>query len=183
MAAARVRGISRRPLYRRLERHNLAGEVTKGPFVRRLSWPSRAPGSFMSETVSRPFNVLIVDDEEPVRRFVERVLASAGYKTSTAADGNEAIAEASKLGSLDILVTDLMMPQMGGDELARRMRSREPDLKVLYLTGFSDALFKEKTVLWQDEAYLDKPCSVKGLLEAVSLLLNGRLEFPNNVKR
>jgi DNA-binding NarL/FixJ family response regulator len=76
-----------------------------------------------------------------------------------------------------------MMPQMGGDELARRMRSREPDLKVLYLTGFSDALFKEKTVLWQDEAYLDKPCSVKGLLEAVSLLLNGRLEFPNNVKR
>jgi DNA-binding response OmpR family regulator len=65
---------------------------------------------------------------------------------------------------------------MTGDELARRLRQNEPGLKVLYLTGFSDHLFKEKVTLWEDEAYLDKPCSVKGLLEAVSLLLTGRFE-------
>ena len=65
------------------------------------------------------------------------------------------------------------MPGMTGDELARRLRQSEPALKVLYLTGYSDHLFKEKTMLWADEAFLDKPCSVKGLREAVSLLLFG----------
>lgn len=128
----------------------------------------------MTEAAS-PFKVLVVDDEEPVRRFIDRTLSAAGYSTSTAADGLEAIGLAEKNGDFDILVTDLMMPQMRGDELARRLRSREPELKVLYLTGFSDALFREKATLWHDEAFLDKPCTMKGLLEAVSLLLMGHV--------
>src|SRR5262245_33998399 len=119
---------------------------------------------------------LVVDDEEPVRRFVDRVLTEAQYRTTQAADGAEAIKVAAEHGPFDILVTDLMMPEMTGDELARRLRQNEPGLKVLYLTGFSDHLFKEKVTLWEDEAYLDKPCSVKGLLEAGSLLLTGRFE-------
>jgi CheY-like chemotaxis protein len=130
---------------------------------------------------SRPLSavrVLVVDDEESVRKFVERVLREAGYTTSMAADGPEAIAMATQLGTVDILVTDVMMPQMTGDELARRLRLQQPSLKVLYLTGFSDRLFKEKVTLWQDEAYLDKPCSVKGLAQAVSLLLFGGFHPP-----
>jgi two-component system, cell cycle sensor histidine kinase and response regulator CckA len=67
---------------------------------------------------------------------------------------------------------------MSGDELARRMRQTDPGLKILYLTGFSDRLFKEKVTLWEDEAFLDKPCSVAGLIEAVSLLLFGRFKVP-----
>jgi two-component system, cell cycle sensor histidine kinase and response regulator CckA len=118
---------------------------------------------------------LVVDDEEPVRRFVERALQSGGYRTAGAGDGPEALELAAKLGKFDVLVTDVMMPQMHGDELARRLRQNEAKLKVLYLTGFSDQLFKEKVTLWQDEAFLDKPCSVKGLLQAVSLLVHGRL--------
>lgn len=128
----------------------------------------------------RPLRVLIVDDEEPVRKFVERVLREAGYETRVAADGPEAL-EAAKSGeAIDILVTDLMMPQMNGDELVRRLRLDEPALKVLYLTGFSDRLFKEKSTLWQDEAFLEKPCSVKGLLQAVSLLYSGKIEAGPN---
>jgi two-component system cell cycle sensor histidine kinase/response regulator CckA len=69
-----------------------------------------------------------------------------------------------------------MMPEMTGDELARRLRQAEPKLKVLYLTGYSDQLFKEKVTLWEDEAYLDKPCSIQGLLQAVSLLAYGRVD-------
>jgi two-component system, cell cycle sensor histidine kinase and response regulator CckA len=132
----------------------------------------------MKSDPARPVSVLIVDDEEPVRKFVERVMGDAGYKTAQASDGTEALEVASKLGPVDILVTDVMMPQMLGDELARRLRHSEPGLKVLYLTGYSDRLFKEKVTLWADEAYLDKPCSVKGLLQAVSLLLFGQLERP-----
>lgn len=119
--------------------------------------------------------VLVVDDEESVRRFVERVLQDAGYRTALASDGPEAIEAAARLGSFDLLVTDVMMPQMTGDELARRLRMTEPKLKILYLTGYSDRLFKDKVTLWEDEAFLDKPCSVKSLMEAVSLLLLGRL--------
>jgi two-component system, cell cycle sensor histidine kinase and response regulator CckA len=127
-------------------------------------------------------HVLVVDDEEPVRRLVERVLREAGYKTASAGDGAEAIGVAKKMESLDILVTDVMMPRMTGDELARRLRqSEQRGLKVLYLTGFSDRLFKEKVTLWEGEAFLDKPCGVQGLLEAVSLLLVGRLEMPTKV--
>jgi DNA-binding NarL/FixJ family response regulator len=68
-----------------------------------------------------------------------------------------------------------MMPGMTGDELARRLRQSEPELKVLYLTGYSDRLFREKTMLCADEAFLGKPCSMKGLREAVSLLLFGKV--------
>lgn len=132
----------------------------------------------MKQDPARPISVLIVDDEEPVRKFVDRVMRDAGYTTAQAADGPQAIEVASKLGGLDVLITDVMMPQMLGDELARRLRQSEPGVKVLYLTGYSDRLFKEKVTLWADEAYLDKPCSVKGLLQAVSLLLFGQLDRP-----
>ena len=121
--------------------------------------------------------VLVVDDEEPVRKFVERVMQSAGYQVAVAGDGPQAIEVAEKMTRLDILVTDLMMPEMLGDEIARRLRQHEPRLKVLYLTGYSDRLFKDKVTLWEDEAFLDKPCSIKGLLQAVSLLLFGRLQL------
>jgi CheY-like chemotaxis protein len=127
---------------------------------------------------SRPLSVLVVDDEDLVRKFVERVLREAGYQTAIASDGPEALEVAAKLETFDMLVTDLMMPQMTGDELARRLRITTPALKVLYLTGFSDRLFKEKVTLWADEAFLDKPCSVKGLLQAVSLLMFGHFEMP-----
>jgi two-component system cell cycle sensor histidine kinase/response regulator CckA len=127
---------------------------------------------------SDPYTVLVVDDEESVRKFVERVLREAGYRTALAADGTDAIEVAKGLRPFEILVTDVMMPHMSGDELARRLRQTDPGLKILYLTGFSDRLFKEKVTLWEDEAFLDKPCSVAGLLEAVSLLLFGHFKVP-----
>ena len=132
----------------------------------------------MKGAAKRPQSVLVVDDEDLVRKFVERVLREAGYQTATACDGPEALDVAAKLETFDILVTDVMMPQMTGDELARRLRIATPGVKVLYLTGFSDRLFKEKVTLWADEAFLEKPCSVKGLLQAVSLLGFGRVEMP-----
>ena len=131
---------------------------------------------------SPPSNVLVVDDEESVLRFVERVLRDAGYNTSMATSGPAALEAAKKMGALDVLVTDVMMPGMTGDELARQLRQTERGLKVLYLTGYSDRLFKEKAALWADEAFLDKPCTVKGLREAVSLLLFGRFETASDAK-
>jgi two-component system, cell cycle sensor histidine kinase and response regulator CckA len=120
--------------------------------------------------------VLIVDDEPLMVEFVERVLESAGYqRLMTATSGEAALELCGKQGLPTLLVTDLKMPRMEGDELAAELRRREPDLKVLYLTGFADVLFKNKGVLWEGEAYLEKPCTISGLLEAVSLLLSGEV--------
>jgi two-component system cell cycle sensor histidine kinase/response regulator CckA len=119
---------------------------------------------------SRPVRVLIAEDEAPIRKFVERVLGEAGYSTVVATNGVDALEVAVGNEPFDILVTDLMMPQMNGDELARRLRRREPSLKVLYFTGYADSLFSDRSLMWEDEAFLEKPCSPKGLVEAVSLL-------------
>jgi len=127
---------------------------------------------FRSTVASRPPTVLIVDDEESIRRLVDRILQSAGYVTRLAANGAEALAAAEGPDPIDLLVTDMMMPVMNGDEVARRLRQKHPTLKVLYYTGYSDRLFDEKGMLWEDEAFVEKPSGSKGLLEAVSLLRN-----------
>ena len=119
--------------------------------------------------------ILIVDDEAVVVEFVERVLETVGYQLMTATSGEQALDLCAKRGMPHLLVTDMKMPRMEGDELASRLRQQEPDLKVLYLTGFADLLFKNKEMLWDGEAYLEKPCTINGLLEAVSLLLSGQV--------
>jgi two-component system cell cycle sensor histidine kinase/response regulator CckA len=122
-----------------------------------------------------PMSILIVDDEEPIRRYVDRVLSGAGYRTTIAVDGADAIAAAARGGRFDLLLTDVVMPEMTGAELATRLRQDDPDLKVLYLTGYSDRLFAEKIGLSEEEAFLEKPCSIAGLLQAVSLAVTGRI--------
>src|SRR5438874_395330 len=117
--------------------------------------------------------VLIVDDEESVRTFVEGALRHAGYEVAAASNGSEALRMAEEHGPFDLLLADIVMDQMRGDELARQMRRVDPDLKVLYLTGYSDRLFEERKVLWEKEAFVEKPVTMKGLLEAVSLILFG----------
>ena len=123
----------------------------------------------------QPMSILIVDDEEGIRRYVDRVLSRAGYRTTIAVDGADAIAVAAREGRFDLLLTDVAMPKMTGAELARRMRLTDPDLKVLYLTGCSDQLFDEKATLWDEEAFLEKPCTAAGLLQAVSLAVTGKV--------
>ena len=123
-----------------------------------------------TERVAR---VLVVDDEDGIREFVERTLQLVGHHTVVASSGPQALTVVEAEAPFDLLLTDLRMPGMTGDELARRVRKRQPEVKVLYLTGFSDQLFKEKGSMWEGEAFLDKPVTANGLLQAVSLLLYG----------
>ncbi len=117
--------------------------------------------------------VLVVDDEDSVRRLASRALKMAGYRVLEAGGGTEALRFLDDDTPLDLLLTDINMPDLKGDEVARRFRRARPELKVLYLSGFVDSLFAERSVLWEDEAFLDKPFTIKGLLEAVSLLTSG----------
>ena len=117
--------------------------------------------------------VLVVDDEESVRRFAEAALRQARYEVAVASEGSEALRMAEEQGPFDLILADLVMREMRGDELARQVRRLYPDMKVLYFTGYSDRLFEERKVLWEKEAFIDKPVSMKGLLDAVSLILFG----------
>ena len=121
---------------------------------------------------ARPVRVLIVDDDPGVLYFVGRVLERAGYVTVSATSGREALEAAARLGSVDLLVTDLRMPPMNGDELARQLRRTEPDLKVLYLTGCSDYFFTERGTPGPSEAFLEKPCDMQMILTAVTSILD-----------
>jgi two-component system cell cycle sensor histidine kinase/response regulator CckA len=122
--------------------------------------------------------VLVVDDEESVRTFAARALRDAGYEAVVAADGPEALRLVERQPPFDLFVLDLMMPGMTGDELARQLRGADPDVKVLYFTGYSDRLFRDKPTLWEHEAFLEKPVTMKALPEAVSLLLYGHTHGP-----
>ena len=132
-------------------------------------------------SAERRYRVLVVDDEQSIRELVDRVLRDSGYETSVAADAATALALAASVDAFDLLLTDMMMPGMCGDELARHLRLRHPDLRVLYLTGFADRLFATRPVLWSNEAFIEKPVTVAGLREAVSLAIFGHTHGPHSV--
>jgi CheY-like chemotaxis protein len=123
--------------------------------------------------------VLVVDDERSVLAFVERALRGAGYEVAVSSDGPEALrlVEAAPR-PFDVFVVDVVMPLLRGDELGRRLRQQDPDVKVLYFTGFSERLFESRPTLWKHEAFIEKPVTVRGLLEAVSLMLFGHTKGP-----
>jgi CheY-like chemotaxis protein len=121
------------------------------------------------------YRVLIVDDEETTRTFLESALHRPGYSTTVVTNSSEAIEVARADGPFDLLITDVVVHGMPGDELARQLRSLDPALKILYLTGHSDRLFADRVALWEEEAFLEKPVTVLGLVEAVTLLLVGHI--------
>jgi two-component system cell cycle sensor histidine kinase/response regulator CckA len=119
--------------------------------------------------------VLVVDDEEPIRQLERRILEGGGYRVLEASQAGEAFALLEGDLQVDLLIADLQMPDLGGEEMARRIRRLRPDIKVLYVTGHIDELMDERSTLWEGEAFLDKPFTAKALLEAVSMLLYKKL--------
>ena len=134
----------------------------------------------MPISTRRSLQILVVDDDEPIRALVARMLASGGYDAMVATDGEVALRMVQAHGPFDGYVIDVTMPKMSGAELARRLRYADPDAKVLFCTGYSDRLFEERGTLWEHEAFIDKPFSVEALREAVSLLLFGHTRGPQS---
>ena len=119
--------------------------------------------------------VLVVDDEEGVRMLARRILESAGYQVIEAANGAEGVKMIEANPQVDLLMADLDMPVMRGEDMAVRIRAIRPTLRCLYVTAHIDALMDERPLLWDGEAFLEKPFSRASLVEAVRLLLTGRI--------
>ena len=117
-------------------------------------------------------NILLVEDENVVRNYVERVLTDGGYRVMSAADGAEALRISSEFPEdIRILVTDVMMPGMDGKELAGNLLKSRPDLKVLFLSGYADDVIGRTDKLKSGQGFLKKPVKPKQLLLRIQELL------------
>jgi two-component system, cell cycle sensor histidine kinase and response regulator CckA len=117
--------------------------------------------------------ILLVEDEDMVRAVAERALARAGYTVVTAANGEEGLERFGELAEVDLLVSDVMMPQMDGPTMAGEIRRRRPDLPVLFMSGYAEAQLRESIAL-SNVAFLAKPFSVAQLVEAVAAIKDGK---------
>ena len=108
--------------------------------------------------------VLVVEDEPAVRRLTRRFLELSGYEVVEAAHVAEAIhATEDHSGSIDLLLTDVIMPDLSGPELAKKLRKIKPDLKVLYMSGYPGEFIARHGVSGAEMAYLQKPFSQEAL--------------------
>jgi two-component system cell cycle sensor histidine kinase/response regulator CckA len=126
-----------------------------------------APLASGSETI------LLVEDEQALRDLVRDLLRARGYPVLEAGDGVEALEVARRHGCrIDLLLTDVIMPRMGGPELARRLVDVQPNIKVLYMSGYTDRGVVHHGVLDPDASFLQKPVAMEVVARRVREVLD-----------
>jgi two-component system, cell cycle sensor histidine kinase and response regulator CckA len=118
--------------------------------------------------------ILLVEDEEGLRALNARGLASRGYTVLEAGNGVEAIDVLEKAnGRIDLVVSDVVMPEMDGPTLLRELRTRNPDLKIIFVSGYADDAFKSHLPEGSQFGFLPKPFTLKQLVNEVKQTLAG----------
>jgi two-component system cell cycle sensor histidine kinase/response regulator CckA len=117
-------------------------------------------------------NILLVDDNEPVRKAIGSFLRMSGYRVWQAGYPEEAIQMARKLSKeIDLVVTDVVMPQMSGRELAERLTADRPELKILFISGYTEQALVAQETLKAGTAFLPKPFPMQDLVRKIQDLL------------
>jgi two-component system, cell cycle sensor histidine kinase and response regulator CckA len=112
--------------------------------------------------------ILLVEDEPALLAMARQALAGQGYTVLTAADGEHALEVAGgQRGAIDLLLTDVVMPRLGGRELARRLETLRPGMRVLYMSGYADGQLAHEGVLEAGLEVLQKPFTPRALLRSV----------------
>jgi CheY-like chemotaxis protein len=122
-----------------------------------------------------PETILLVEDEDVVRSLLQETLEGCGYDVLPASDGQAALAICeSSSKKIDLLITDVVMPQMGGRELAERLAELLPDLPVLFISGYTDDALVRESVLDVDFNFIQKPFTLENISRKVRTLLDAR---------
>jgi len=122
--------------------------------------------------VGGKFRILVVEDEVEVRTLICDVLRGGGYEVLDADDGEHALAVAGRVdGDIHLLLTDVIMPRMSGRQLAARFVDLRPNMRVLYMSGYTDDKLGHHGVLDPDVALIQKPLTPAGLLSRVRAML------------
>jgi len=125
---------------------------------------------------ARPETILVVEDEAGIRALVRKILRRQGYQVLEASNGDEALIVCREHpGTLDLLITDVMMPQMGGRELVDRLREQCRDMKVLYVSGYTDDSSIYAGNFPPGTAFLQKPFTLGSLLDKVKEVLAAKI--------
>lgn len=130
-----------------------------------------------SAAAKRPV-VLLVDDEAPIRVLGRRFLEDAGWEVADASGAAQALQILQTLERVDLLITDVHMPELSGTGLAELVRAQRRGIKILFLTGYPERVFEKMAVLPETEAFLAKPFTQRGIQEAASLLVFGTVNRP-----
>ena len=117
--------------------------------------------------------VLVVEDDEKIRFLSVEALRDFGYTVVQAGDASQALAVLAVTPRVDLLFTDIVMPDMNGRQLADRARETRPDLKVLYTTGFTKNAGVHNGILDPGVALISKPFTIDQLAIKVRLVLDG----------
>ena len=113
-------------------------------------------------------SILLVEDEEAVRAFAARALASRGYKVYEAPSGVEALEVMEEAGgNIDLVVSDVVMPELDGPSLLKELRKTRPELKIIFVSGYAEDAFKKNLPEGEEFQFLPKPFSLKQLAIAV----------------
>jgi CheY-like chemotaxis protein len=136
--------------------------------------PSRTPSADApSDRPAGHQRILLVEDNDMVRGPVTLLLEELGYAVVPAAEATEAIELAADGAPIDLLLTDVVMPGMNGRLLAERLREQRPELKVLFMSGYTDDAVITRGVIDREMAFLQKPFGADQLARMVAELLNG----------
>jgi two-component system cell cycle sensor histidine kinase/response regulator CckA len=130
-------------------------------------------------TPSGTETLLLVEDDDTVRHLMRETLQREGYHVKDTADPNAAlrISDAHR-GTIHLLITDVIMPKMSGTEMAAMLVRERPDMKVLYISGYTDNAVVNSGLLHQEVAFLQKPFTPAALVQKVhELLLNNGKQF------
>ncbi|MCB1492772.1 MAG: response regulator, partial [Rhodobiaceae bacterium] len=112
--------------------------------------------------------ILLVEDEDAVRAFAARALASRGYKVLEAETGAVALEVMEEVeGEVDLVVSDVVMPEMDGPTLLVELRKANPELKIIFVSGYAEEAFKKNLPEGEKFVFLPKPFSLKQLAKAV----------------
>ena len=149
-----------------------AAERRRIPRSDKLSEAGAAPWTSVAAGATSPHRgVLLVEDNAGVRAFAAEVLSRAGYDVRSARHGVEALELMRKYdSSIDVVVTDVVMPEMGGRPLVEQLRKRRPSLPVLYITGYTDDASMIDELKATQARLLEKPFTASQLAEAVASL-------------
>jgi signal transduction histidine kinase len=117
--------------------------------------------------------ILVVEDEEEVRKLAARILQRQGYKVLEAPQGGDALLICEQhQDPIHLMLTDVVMPGMSGHQLAKRLESLQPGMKVLYMSGYTDNAIAQHGVLGEGVNYIQKPFTVDGLARKVREVLD-----------
>ena len=118
-------------------------------------------------------SILLVEDEEAVRAFAARALTSRGYIVHEAGSGAEALEVAGDLDeTIDLIVSDVVMPEMDGPTMLGEMRKIRPDVKVIFMSGYAEEAFRKNLPEQEDFGFLPKPFSLKQLVTKIKEMLD-----------